>query len=273
MFVGAKGTHSKMTMSEDFATEALELDRNVSQPLWAQLEHELRRRMELGHFVDRFPTDRELMEIYCVSRHTARHAVSQLGADGILRRSRGIGTSVDPRTFERSLGALYSLFQVVEESGVPQRSEVRTLARVRDADAAVRLGRHPDTELVYIDRVRFAGDEPLALDRIWLPSEIAEPLLDADFTRTSLYNELERTIGKRPNEGWERIHPSIPTPDERKCLDLDEGEAVFSVERLGTHNGEPLEWRVTTIRGGRFTFVADWTAGQRNEVRFQMVSS
>ena len=261
-----------MTMSEDFATEALDLDRNVSQPLWAQLERELRRRMELGHFTDRFPTDRELMEIYGVSRHTARHAVSQLGADGILRRSRGIGTSVDPRTFERSLGALYSLFQVVEESGVPQHSEVRTLARVRDADAAVRLGRRPDTELVYIDRVRFAGDEPLALDRIWLPSEIAEPLLDADFTRTSLYNELERTIGKRPNEGWERIHPSIPTDDERACLDLDDGEAVFSVERLGTHNGEPIEWRVTTIRGDRFTFVADWTAGQRNELRFQMVN-
>ena len=259
-------------MSEDFATEALDLDRNVSQPLWAQLERELRRRMELGHFTDRFPTDRELMEIYGVSRHTARHAVSQLGADGILRRSRGIGTSVDPRTFERSLGALYSLFQVVEESGVPQHSEVRTLARVRDADAAVRLGRRPDTELVYIDRVRFAGDEPLALDRIWLPSEIAEPLLDADFTRTSLYNELERTIGKRPNEGWERIHPSIPTDDERACLDLDDGEAVFSVERLGTHNGEPIEWRVTTIRGDRFTFVADWTAGQRNELRFQMVN-
>lgn len=260
-----------MTIPGDFATDAFELDRDSSRALWAQLEHELRRRMELGHFVDRFPTDRELMEIYGVSRHTARHAVSRLGADGILRRSRGIGTSVDRRTFERSLGALYSLFQVVEESGVPQRSEVRTLARVRNADAAARLGQEPETELVYIDRVRFAGDEPLALDRIWLPGGVADPLLDADFTRTSLYNELDRTIGKRPNEGWERIHPAIPTADERACLDLDDGEAVFSIERLGTHNGEPLEWRVTTIRGDRFTFVADWTAGQRNDLRFQMV--
>jgi GntR family transcriptional regulator len=260
-----------MSISGDFATAASELDRDGSAPLWAQLEQELRRRMELGHFADRFPTDRELMEIYGVSRHTARHAVSRLGADGILRRSRGIGTSVDPRTFERSLGALYSLFQVVEEAGVPQRSEVRNLARVSDVDAAGRLGLPADTELVYIDRVRFAGDEPLALDRIWLPSQIAEPLLDADFTRTSLYNELDRTIGKRPNEGWERIHPAIPSDDERACLDLDDGAAVFSIERLGTHNGEPLEWRVTTIRGDRFTFVADWTVGQRNELRLQMV--
>lgn len=261
-----------MTIPGDFGSDASALDRDDSLPLWAQLEHELRRRMELGHFAERFPTDRELMEIYGVSRHTARHAVSQLGADGILRRSRGIGTSVDTRTFERSLGALYSLFQVVEESGVPQHSEVRSLTLVRDAEAAERLGLDPDVDLVHIDRIRFAGDEPLALDRIWLPAHVAEPLLDADFTRTSLYNELDRTTGRRPNEGWERIHPSIPSDEERECLELGPGEAVFSIERLGTHNGEPLEWRVATIRGSRFTFVADWTAGQRNELRFQMVN-
>lgn len=261
-----------MTNARDFTTDAQELERDIGLALWAQLEIELRRRMDLGHFTERFPTDRELMEIYGVSRHTARHAVSQLGADGILRRSRGVGTSVDRRTFERSLGALYSLFQVVEESGVQQHSRVRALERVRDADASVRLGLDPDTELVLIDRVRFAGEEPLAIDRIWLPSDVAANLLEADFTHTSLYNELDRTVGKRPNEGWERIHPAIPTADERDCLQLDEDEAVFSIERLGTYNGEPLEWRVTIIRGDRFTFVADWTAGQRNELRLQMMS-
>lgn len=259
-----------MTHFDDGATS---LDREGPVPLWAQLESELRRRMDLGHFAERFPTDRELMEIYTVSRHTARHAVGQLGADGIVRHARGIGTSVDRRTFERSLGSLYSLFQVVEESGVPQHSEVRALARVREPEAAEQLGLAPEAELVFIDRIRFAGLEPLAIDRIWLPATIADAILDADFTHTSLYNELERTIGKRPNEGWERIHPAIPDADERAALQLADGEAVFSIERLGTFNGDPLEWRVTTIRGDRFTFVADWTAGQRNELRLQMVTT
>ncbi len=260
-----------MTIPGQFEAEARTLDRNAQLPLWAQLEHELRRRMELGHFDDRFPTDRELMEVYGVSRHTARHAVSQLGADGIVRRARGVGTSVDHRTFERSLGSLYSLFQVVEESGVQQRSEVRALEWVTDAAAAEHLGLEHDAQLVFIDRVRYAGSEPLAIDRIWLPAAIGGDLLHADFTHTSLYNELERTIGKRPNEGWERICPAIPTDDERICLGLSDGEAVFSIQRLGTFNGEPLEWRTTTIRGDRFTFVADWSAGQRNELRFQMI--
>lgn len=256
----------------DFHQGSSSLDRRGSVPLWAQLERELRRRMELGEFAGRFPTDRELMEIYQVSRHTARHAVSQLGASGILRRARGVGTSVDQRTFERSLGSLYSLFQLVEESGVPQHSTVRALEQVVDADAAAHLDLPPDTELVLVERIRFAGSEPLALDRIWLPADIGVALLDADFTHTSLYNELERTTGKRPNEGWERIHPAIPSADHRQCLELDEGEAVFCIERLGTFSGQPVEWRVTTIRGSRFTFVADWTAGQRNELRLKMVT-
>ena len=259
-----------MTVSE-FTEGAHALDRTSTTPLWAQLDSELRRRMELGQFADRFPTDRELMEVYDVSRHTARHAVSRLGADGILRRARGIGTSIDRRTFERSLGSLYSLFQVVEESGVPQRSEVRDLCSVTDPEAAEQLGLDPSAPLVLIDRLRWAGDEPLAIDRIWLPADVAEPLLEVDFTRTSLYTELDRAAGMRPNAGWERIHPGIPTDDERASLRLDAGEAVFSIERLGTYNGDPLEWRVTTIRGDRFTLVADWTAGQRNELRPHML--
>jgi GntR family transcriptional regulator len=259
-----------MTVS-DFSEGSRALDRQASAPLWAQLEAELRRRMELGHFGERFPTDRELKEVYEVSRHTARHAVSRLGADGILRRSRGIGTSVDRRTFERSLGSLYSLFQVVEESGVPQRSDVRALRLVTDPEAAEQLDVDPATPLVLIDRLRWAGDEPLAIDRIWLPADVAEPLLHVDFTRTSLYGELERAAGMRPNAGWERIHPGIPTDDERRSLKLAAGEAVFSIERLGTYNGDPVEWRITTIRGDRFTLVADWTAGQRNELRPHML--
>lgn len=260
-----------MTTMDDFASDARSLDRDGSLPLWAQLEHELRRRMELAHFELRFPTDRELMEIYSVSRHTARHAVSQLGADGILRRARGVGTSVDRRTFERSLGSLYSLFQVVEESGMSQHSEVRALERAINAEAAAHLELDADTELIFLDRIRFAGTNPLAVDRVWMPAAIAAPLLDADFTHTSLYNQLEQAIGRRPNEGWERIHPGIASDDDRRLLRLPEGEAVFSIERLGTFSGEPVEWRVTTIRGDRFSFVADWTAGQRNEMRLQMV--
>ena len=262
-----------MVTENIFEADHLPLDREGSDALWAQLERELRRRMELGHFTERFPTDRELMETYGVSRHTARHAVNQLGADGIVRRARGIGTSVDRRTMERSLGSLYSLFQVVEESGMTQRSIVRRLEVVTDALAAEQLDVEPDTELVLIDRVRLAGEAPIAIDQIWIPAAYGRPLLDSDFSHTSFYSELERTMGRRPSEGWERIHPAVPTEEQRETLELGEGEAVFSIERLGECLDMSIEWRITTIRGDRFSFVADWTTGQRNELRIQLTEA
>ena len=66
---------------------------------------------------------------------------------------------------------------------------------------------------------------------------------------------------------------TVMTDDEREALGLAPSEAVFSIERLGISDGRPIEWRHTIIRGDRFTFVADWTAGQRNELRLEMVSA
>ena len=250
-----------------FGEGARPLSRDDGGSLWLQLEDELRRRLDLGHFRVRFPTDRELMQVYGVSRHTARHAVSRLGVDGIVRRSRGVGTSVDHQRVERSLGSLYSLFQVVEEAGLPQRSTVLELGRTRDAFAASQLGVDAATELVVLARLRHAGDEPLAIDRVWLPADIAAPLLELDFTRTSLYDELERTVGRRPSTGEERIRAVVPEPEERRLPGLDIGDAVLCIHRLGLCEDRPVEWRTTLLRGDRFGFVAHWSLGQRTDLR------
>ena len=244
------------------------LDRNSPLPLWAQLEAELRRRLEAGEFDDGpFPTDLQLTQHYEVSRHTAREAVRQLNKTGLLKRERGRGTVVNRAEFEQSLGTLYSLFQSVESSGVAQTSEVIDLEVVTDAAAANHLGLDERTPLVLLARLRLAGGAPLAIDRAWLAEEVAEPLLDVDWSHTALYSELAKIGAPVPNQGWERLTPINPTPADRSRLKLKRSEAAFYLERLGTRDGKPVEWRTTIIRGDRFRFVTDWTAGGRSELR------
>ena len=110
-------------------------------------------------------------------------------------------------------------------------------------------------------RLRYAGGEPLALDRAWLPYEIAAPLLEIDFERTALYDELERCCGVRPDAGWERIAPLLPGPTDRERLQMRRGEAAFFLERLSSSGGTPLEWRTTTIRGDRYRFLSTFEVG------------
>lgn len=237
------------------------LDRSSPMPLWAQLESALKRRLDGGEFDDRFPTDSELVDEYGVSRHTVREAIRHLNRSGILRRERGRGTVVNRAEFEQPLGALYSLFQSVENSGVEQRSTVVMLDERLDDTVTARLGLAPDAPLLYLERVRYAGMEPLAIDRTWLPMSIAGALLTSNFEHTALYDELERCCDVRPDAGWERIAPVLPTPDEREVLRIRRGQAAFALERFSTANGQPLEWRTTLIRGDRYRFVAAFESG------------
>ncbi len=237
------------------------LDRSSPLPLWAQLEADLRARLEAGEFDDSFPTDLALTAQYSVSRHTVREAIRHLNKTGILKRERGRGTVVNRAEFEQPMGTLYSLFNSVESTGVEQTSEVLRLEVVTNGVAANHLEVPEDTELVLLERLRLAGGAPLAVDRAWLIHEHTAGLLDVDWTHTALYVELERLGSPAPNQGWERLMPIVPTQSDRVLLDLKKGEAAFSLERLGCNDSTPVEWRTTTIRGDRFRFVSDWSSG------------
>ena len=243
------------------------LDRTSSESLWAQLEADLRRRLEAGDFDHRFPTDLALTEAYGVSRHTVREAVGHLQRDGLLKRQRGRGSVIERIEFDQRLGTLYSLFAEIESQGVVQRSEVLSMSEVVDDGVASQLEVDAGTALLRLERLRFAGDEPLAVDRAWLPAELAAPLVDADFTHTALYDELAARCNCRPDRGWERITPVIPTDEEVSLLQIDNGAAAFRVELLGLHDGVAIEWRVTIIRGDRYRFFADWSSASPASLR------
>lgn len=245
------------------------IDRSSPLPLWAQLEAELRARLEAGEFAERFPTDLELVEHYGVSRHTVREAIRHLNSTGILRRERGRGTVVNSQRFEQPMGALYSLFRSIEATGTAQRSEVLHCTMRTDADVAGHLGTSEDSELFFLERLRYADAEPLALDCVWLPGDLGSTLLDVDFERTAVYDELERAAGVRPQEGWERVTPVIPDSDQRKQLKMRRNEAAFFIERLSRTTDRTIEWRTTLVRGERYRLVSEFGNGQQSTLEVQ----
>ncbi|GAA4301577.1 UNVERIFIED_ORG: GntR family transcriptional regulator [Bacillus sp. AZ43] len=236
---------------------AARLDRHTNTPLWRQLAADLRDRLDGGEFTEGFPGEVELGLQYSVSRHTVREALRQLRADGVISTGRGRRprlAALDP-VIAQPTGIAYSLFSSVEACGLVQTSVVRVLTLRADGVIAPRLGLEESTPLVHLERLRLADDRPLALDRVWLPASIGEPLLDVDFRRTSLYEELART-GIPVTGGQETVRAVIPSRAEHDALDLQPPSAVFSVERTGTSSGVPVEWRHTLIRADRFALTS-----------------
>lgn len=235
------------------------MDRRDPLPLWAQLRTELERRIRAGHFDSAFPGENEIADEYRVSRHTVRDALRRLREEGVIDSGRGRGTWVRRHQIEQPIGALYSLFRSVEATGVEQRSVVRVLDTRTAPDAAERMEVPPETDFVHLERLRLADGAPLALDRAWLLRSVAGDLLNADFTRSGVYDELLRAIGEQPTGGTETITSVVPTEPERRLLQMPARTGLLRVERLGRMRDEPVEWRTTLIRGDRFAVVANWS--------------
>ncbi|MFV2009582.1 MULTISPECIES: GntR family transcriptional regulator [unclassified Micromonospora] len=246
--------------------QAQPVDRDSPMPLWAQLHDDLVRRLTAGGFAAGFPGEHELVDEYGVSRHTVREALRRLRQAGVLDSARGRRTAVHQQRIEQPLGALYSLFQEVQARGMRQRNEVLARDLRGDVAVAARLGLDPDTRFVHLERLRFADDEPLATDRVWLLAELARPLLTTDLTGTGIYSELARHE-VRVTDGEERIHAIVPTAEQRRRLDIGRGVGLLAVERIGRADGRPVEWRETFVRGDRFSLVAGWAPHRAYQLR------
>lgn len=237
---------------------AARLRRATGVPLWQQLLADLRLRLAESEFTTAFPGELELVEQYAVSRHTVREALRHLRTEGVVTAARGRRPRLAPVEVEQPLGALASLFAAVEGRGLEQRSVVRALDVRADGVVASRLGLEESTPLVYLERLRMAGEEPLALDRSWLPESVAAPLLGADFTHTALYDELAVHCGVRLTGGREQVRAVLPTRGEREVLHLPATAALLMVERTGCLHGRPLEYRHTLVRGDRYAVTASF---------------
>ncbi len=234
--------------------------REDRRPLWAQVLGDLERRLAAGEFDRHFPTDQELIDHYGVSRHTVRDAVRRLHERGMIERHRGRGSFVSPRLLSQSMGGIYNLLESLREAGANLRADVLSLERVQDPEAAAHLGLPADAPLVRVERIRHVDDEPLARDTAWLPGTVGDLLLDVDFSRLSVWEELNRRSGVPITSTEETVTPVVPDDELRRALALGPAEALLRVDRLSLAEGTPVEYRVTLLRGERFPYMAAWQA-------------
>lgn len=235
------------------------LDRASPMPLWAQLQTELARRISSGAFDTSFPGEHDLVREYGVSRHTVREALRHLRQDGVIDASRGRGTWVRQTVIEQPLGSLYSLYRETQARGMTSTSTVLAHELVVDAAVAAKFSLPPDAPLFYLERLRYADNEPLAHDRIWMPGELATPLMDADFSTGAFYDQLVSRCGVRLAGGTERITAVVPSPEERSQLGITRGTACLAVERTGCLRHKPVEYRLALVRADRFSVIAEWS--------------
>ena len=106
------------------------LDRASPLPLYAQIKQRLIGLILRWDQPDRrFYSDEQLCSFFCVSRDTVRQALSELVREGLLTRSRGLGTFVSVRKLEERFGPGMDFIQQWAAAGMPVQPTLLSFER------------------------------------------------------------------------------------------------------------------------------------------------
>jgi len=211
-------------------------------PRYREIEAALRTRIAHLRPGQRLPSDADLCAEFGVSRMTARHAMSQLADEGLVRRDPGRGTFVaEPPTHRRANFLMTFSHEMRRQGRVPSSRIVeRSVRPPTDPErAALRTGR--DAEVVELRRVRLADHEPVAVETAVLTARCVEAVMGADLETGSLHEALI-SDGVVPTRGKSTIGAEAANSDDAVLLGIPAGTPMLVERRLiYDQRGRPIE--------------------------------
>ena len=241
--------------SPQIVAGAVALDRTSPVPLYFQVATRLQQLIEEGQIPvgARLENEIDLADQLGVSRPTMRRAIQYLVERGMLVRKRGVGTQVMHPKLHRPI-ELTSLFDDLAKAGRRPRTVVISLEVLPATDTvASALGVPDGTEVTSVTRLRYAGDEPLALMYNAVPVDVLRPTVQ-DLEEHGLY-PLLRNAGFAPRMATQVIGARAATAVEARKLGERRGAALLTMTRTAWDaDGRPVEYGSHMYRASRYTF-------------------
>ncbi|MGQ0547088.1 MAG: GntR family transcriptional regulator [Betaproteobacteria bacterium] len=230
------------------------------QPVLAlhhQVKQDLLLRLRSGNWPPgtEIPPEPALCAHYRVSRGTLRRAIGDLVNEGYLERYRGRGTFVSPPKLESRFAGSFGRFTVIGPSLEP-RSRVLFCRRVRAAEpVAAVLGLGRGEEVWHLERVRFAGERPAALQGSYLPRSLFPELSRQALDRRFLLDIMTEVYAVPLLRAVEVVDPTKADSYAARALGIRAGTPLFRVERRTYSTAERVvEYRISVLRGDIFRY-------------------
>lgn len=233
----------------------LVIDRRSPVPLYYQLSQWLEQAIQTGMLKpgDRIETEVEISEHYGLSRPTVRQAIQELVNKGLVVRRRGVGTQVVHAQIRRPV-ELTSLYDDLARAQHRPATTVLSLStKAADAVTAEALNLAEGTDILFLERLRFDEDEPLAIMRNWLPGDLVSTTAE-ELESTGLY-ELLRRSGVQMRVANQRIGARVATSAEARLLGVKVGAPLLTMDRTAFDDtGRAVEYATHAYRADRYSF-------------------
>ena len=164
------------------------MDKNSTLPIYIQLEESIKEKIKNKEYLpgQALPTERELTELYGVSRMTIRQAIGELVQEGILTRKKGKGTFVCEQKVNQK--DMMSFTEMIKQSGRVLETKVvefEIIDTPEDIQDIFILDK-----LYKITRKRIVDNECIALETVYIPVDYCGHV-NKEMLEGSLYKVLE----------------------------------------------------------------------------------
>lgn len=230
------------------------LDKHVPIPLYYQLKGLIIEEITSGKYeVDSLiPTEREISEQFDISRFTVRQAIGELVKEGWLYRIKSKGTFIAKRKMQLDFQQRVETFEErIKRSGHEPRMKVLNFQTMKaTGEVADRLGIQEGDKVIYLFRIGYADNNPVATEKTFFPYEKCSFLMDCDFEEISIYEGLAKHDETKVINAVYSLRAVSSDNYDIEYLNLNKGIPIQLVHTVGyTQKNEPMEYSIARYRG------------------------
>jgi len=228
-------------------------------PYYAQLAGILRDAITEGLLTpgSALPSEAQLGTSYALSRTAVRQALGELAAEGLVRKEKGRGTFVrGPRRADLVVHEMRGFYDELTERGHTVETEVLSaVVEPSSADEATLLEATTGTEVVRIERLRYADGAPICIVRTVVLAARFPGLVDRDLRAVSLYQVLRDDYDVQVRSGHRMVEAVAADRSHARHLGVRTGNPLLKLSSLNNdQRGTPFELFTAWYRADRTTF-------------------
>jgi GntR family transcriptional regulator len=209
-------------------------------------------------------TEKELCKRFGISRPTVRQAINELVVEGYLRKKKGEGAIVagypdahDSLLIQESLSEDMARRGIVPETRIMKFESTEPHGVVSAA-----LNLPPDSQAVYVFRVRLVDSVPIVVSESYLPLNSFPGILEKNLENISLYRILKLDYGVTIDKYSRTIEYAGANEQVAANLGISAGDATQRIETIAYTNSDvPIEYSIASYRADRVRFKFHLTSG------------
>jgi GntR family transcriptional regulator len=234
-------------------------DNDDGRPLYAQVRERLVERIRSGEWRPGqiIPNEFEIAAEFGVSQGTARKAISELAAEGLVLRRQGRGTFVVEHTPAHVLFRFFNLFDDAGVAVIPDSRDARSSLVQADSDERRALGLDQTAQVIRITRTRTRNGTPFIRETITLPEALFPGLVDRPEVANTLYDLFQKEYGILVMRTDDRLSAIAADAEMATALAIPPGTPLLRIARTAfALDDTPVEWRVSLCHLDRAHYLA-----------------